>query len=173
MLARLLAVLLAAVWLAAPAIAEVNQVRFARQLGLGYLQFYIMEDKKLVEKHARQLGLGAVTTQWLALGTPTALNDALASSLFPVLSYFLKPATSTLIEYMDGGMLVTVKYPESLVVAWRSRPEVFLTVTLAFGTTAPLGSLTKPEIEPKSDCAKPLANASRQRASSFARKEPT
>src|SRR3981189_3045260 len=57
MLARLLAVLLAAVWLAAPAIAEVNQVRFARQLGLGYLQFYIMEDRKLVEKHARELGL--------------------------------------------------------------------------------------------------------------------
>jgi len=95
MLARLLAVLLAAVWLAAPAIAEVNQVRFARQLGLGYLQFYIMEDKKLVEKHARQLGLGAVTTQWLALGTPTALNDALLTGNVDIIGVGL-PAFLTL-----------------------------------------------------------------------------
>jgi sulfonate transport system substrate-binding protein len=68
---------LACVALARPAGAEVNQVRFARQLGLGYLQFYIMEDKKLVEKQAQQLGLGGVTTLWQPLGTPTALNDAL------------------------------------------------------------------------------------------------
>jgi len=95
MLARLVAVLLAAVWLAAPAIAEVNQVRFARQLGLGYLQFYIMEDKKLVEKHARQLGLGAVTTQWLALGTPTALNDALLTGNVDIIGVGL-PAFLTL-----------------------------------------------------------------------------
>src|SRR5438270_501816 len=37
--------------------AEVGQVRLARQLGLGYLQFYIMQDQKLVEKHARGAGL--------------------------------------------------------------------------------------------------------------------
>src|ERR1035441_6879509 len=42
---------------------------------------------------------------------------------------------------------------ESLVVAWRSRPVSFFTLTFAFGTMAPLGSFTKPEIEPKSDCA--------------------
>ena len=29
--------------------AEANQVRFARQLGLGYLQFYVMQEKQLVE----------------------------------------------------------------------------------------------------------------------------
>jgi NitT/TauT family transport system substrate-binding protein len=74
---RLAAVALACVALTRPAAAEVNQVRFARQLGLGYLQFYIMEDQKLVEKQARRLGLGEVTTQWSPLGTPTALNDAL------------------------------------------------------------------------------------------------
>jgi NitT/TauT family transport system substrate-binding protein len=77
LLLRVAAVALACVALARPAAAEVDQVRFARQLGLGYLQFYIMEDKKLVEKQARELGLGNVTTQWLPLGTPTALNDAL------------------------------------------------------------------------------------------------
>ena len=32
-------------------------------------------------------------------------------------------------------------------------PLLFRTVTLAFGTVAPDGSLTKPEIVPRSDCA--------------------
>ena len=71
-----LTVLLAGLALVGPAAAEVNEVRFARQLGLGYLQFYVMEEQKLVEKHAQALGL-AVTTRWLPLGTPTAINDAL------------------------------------------------------------------------------------------------
>ena len=30
---------------AAPRSAEANQVRFARQLGLGYLQFYVMQEQ--------------------------------------------------------------------------------------------------------------------------------
>src|SRR5258705_11927500 len=36
-----------------------------------------MEDPNLVEKRPRELGLGTLTTQWLPLGTPTALNDPL------------------------------------------------------------------------------------------------
>jgi len=57
--------------------AEANPIRFARQLGLGYLQFYVMQDLKLVEKEAQRLGLGAITTEWSGLGTPTSLTDAL------------------------------------------------------------------------------------------------
>jgi NitT/TauT family transport system substrate-binding protein len=104
-LARLLAVLLASAWLAAPAVAEVNQVRFARQLGLGYLQFYIMEDRKLVEKHARELGLGHVTTQWLPLGTPTALNDALLTGNADFIGVGL-PAFLTVWDKTRGNMNV-------------------------------------------------------------------
>jgi NitT/TauT family transport system substrate-binding protein len=59
--------------------AEVREVRFVRQLGLGYLQFYIMEDRKLVEKHARAMGLGEVTTSYRPLGNPTAMMDAILS----------------------------------------------------------------------------------------------
>ncbi|MEA3023094.1 MAG: sulfonate transport system substrate-binding protein [Alphaproteobacteria bacterium] len=105
MLARLLAVLLAAVWLAAPAVAEVNQVRFARQLGLGYLQFYIMEDRKLVEKHARELGLGNVTTQWLPLGTPTAISDTLLTGNADFIGVGLPPFL-TLWDKTRGAMNV-------------------------------------------------------------------
>jgi NitT/TauT family transport system substrate-binding protein len=41
--------------------AEANQVRFARQLGLGYLQFYVMQDKQMVERAAERAGIGKVT----------------------------------------------------------------------------------------------------------------
>ena len=41
------------VWCGA-ANAEANQVRFARQLGLGYLQFYVMQDKQMLEKQAER-----------------------------------------------------------------------------------------------------------------------
>jgi NitT/TauT family transport system substrate-binding protein len=62
----------------APASAEASQVRFARQLGLGYLQVYLMEDLHLVEKHAKAAGL-EVTTVYTALGNPAAVNEAIIS----------------------------------------------------------------------------------------------
>lgn len=59
--------------------AEVQTVRFARQLGLGYLQLYVAQDLKLVEKHAKEAGLGEVTATYTPLGSPSAVNDALLS----------------------------------------------------------------------------------------------
>jgi NitT/TauT family transport system substrate-binding protein len=80
MLKRLLIAASALLALSGSAAAEVSHIRFARQLGLGYLQFYVMQDRQLVEKHARAAGLGNVTTEWAGLGTPTALTDALPTS---------------------------------------------------------------------------------------------
>src|SRR3954470_15517897 len=65
--------------IAGAAAAEVQTVRFARQLGLGYLQLYIAQDLKLVEKHAKEAGLGDVTASYALLGNPSAINDALLS----------------------------------------------------------------------------------------------
>ncbi|EWY39164.1 sulfonate ABC transporter substrate-binding protein [Skermanella stibiiresistens SB22] len=65
--------------LGAQAQAEVSSVRFARQLGLGYLQLYVAQDLKLVEKHAKDAGLGDLTATYTPLGSPSAVNDALLS----------------------------------------------------------------------------------------------
>src|SRR4051812_20793170 len=65
--------------IAGSAMAEVQTVRFARQLGLGYLQLYVAQDLKLVEKHAKEAGLGDVTAAYTPLGSPSAVNDALLS----------------------------------------------------------------------------------------------
>lgn len=85
--------------------AEVNEVRFARQLGLGYLQFYIMQDQQLVEKQARRMGLGAITTQWFPLGTPTAISDALLTGNVDVMGVGL-PGFLTLFDKTRGNMNV-------------------------------------------------------------------
>jgi len=97
-----LTALLAGLALTRPATAEVSEVRFARQLGLGYLQFHVMEEQKLVEKHAQRLGL-AVTTRWFPLGTPTALNDALLTGNADIIGVGL-PAFLTLWDKTRGNM---------------------------------------------------------------------
>jgi NitT/TauT family transport system substrate-binding protein len=74
-----------------PARADVKEVRFVRQLGLGYLQFYVMEDRKLVEKQANAMGLGEVTTTYRPLGNPTAMVDAILSGTADVAGIGLPP----------------------------------------------------------------------------------
>src|SRR5580692_11496043 len=70
---------LAALMAAAPAPAEVQELRVTRQLGLGYLQLYVTEDQKLIEKHAKAAGLGDVKVTYLPLGSPSTINDAILS----------------------------------------------------------------------------------------------
>jgi len=62
-----------------PARAEVRELRISRQLGLGYLQLYVTEDQKLIEKHAKEAGLGDVKVTYLPLGSPATINDAILS----------------------------------------------------------------------------------------------
>lgn len=59
--------------------AEVSEVRFARNLGLGYLPLYVMEARKLVEKQAATAGLGEVKASYRAAGGPGPVNDLLLS----------------------------------------------------------------------------------------------
>jgi len=83
--------------------AEANQVRFARQLGLGYLQFYVMQDKQMVERQAERAGLGKVTTVYSGMGTPTAISDALLSGNVDIVGIGL-PAFLTLWDKTRGNM---------------------------------------------------------------------
>ena len=69
------ALLLAAV----SAHAEANKLRVAKQYGLGYLQLMVMEDQKLIEKHAQAAGLADVTVDWGTFRSSDVMNDALIS----------------------------------------------------------------------------------------------
>jgi len=64
---------------AGAALAEVSEIRAAEQYGTSYLALMIMQDAKLIEKHAKAAGLGDVKVTWAKLGGPGAMNDALLS----------------------------------------------------------------------------------------------
>jgi len=57
--------------------AEASEVRMARGLSLGFLPSMIMEDQKLIEKHAQAAGLGKVDVVWQKFSGGVAMNDAL------------------------------------------------------------------------------------------------
>jgi NitT/TauT family transport system substrate-binding protein len=99
---RVLAV--AALVLSGPAAqAEATQVRFARQLGLGYLQFYVMQEKQLVEREAERAGLGKIAVTYSGMGTPTAITDALLSGNVDVVGVGL-PSFLTMWDKTRGNM---------------------------------------------------------------------
>ena len=47
--------------------------------GVGFLPLLVMEQNKLIEKHAARRGVSAIEVKWVNLGGPSALNDALLS----------------------------------------------------------------------------------------------
>lgn len=69
--------------LAAPALArsaladEASSITLISQHGLPYLPMMVMEEQKLVEKHAGELGLPALKTDYRTLGGTQSLMDAL------------------------------------------------------------------------------------------------
>jgi len=80
MFCRLVAVAVLAAALIVPrtARAEANIVRVAKQFGIGYMQYMVMQELKLVEKHAKAAGLD-VTTEWATFRSSDVMNDALIS----------------------------------------------------------------------------------------------
>ena len=69
-----------------PVRAEANELRVAKQFGLGYLQFVMMDDMKLVEKHAKAAGLGDVKVSWNTFRSSDVMNDALISGTVDTIS---------------------------------------------------------------------------------------
>jgi NitT/TauT family transport system substrate-binding protein len=70
--------------LAAPAAAEVSELKIGKQYGLPYIQFIIMEDQKLIEKQAKAHGLGDIKVEWTTLGGPAQINDGIISGAIDI-----------------------------------------------------------------------------------------
>lgn len=58
---------------------EVAEIKLARQFGIAFLPFIVMEQNRLVEKHAREAGLGDVKVSWGIFSGSAGMNDALLS----------------------------------------------------------------------------------------------
>jgi NitT/TauT family transport system substrate-binding protein len=59
--------------------AQMPEIRLARQFSMGYLQLNVIEHEKLIEKHAKALGIPEVNVSWFTFNGPTAVNEALIS----------------------------------------------------------------------------------------------
>ncbi len=64
----------------APAAADSSEIRIAKQFSMGYVQFDVLENQHLIEKHAAALGLPNVKVTWAVFNGPAAVNDALLSN---------------------------------------------------------------------------------------------
>ena len=59
--------------------AELAEIKVAQQYGIGYLPLMVMEDRKLIEKHAKAAGLD-VKVGWAKFAGGNVMNDALLSN---------------------------------------------------------------------------------------------
>ncbi len=59
--------------------AEPKELKIAEQYGISYLPLMIMEDQKLVEKHAKAAGLADLKVTWAKFAGGNVMNDALLS----------------------------------------------------------------------------------------------
>jgi NitT/TauT family transport system substrate-binding protein len=60
-----------------PAHAEVREITIAKEFGIGYLPYLIMEHEGLVEKHAKAHGLGDVKVNWKTFGGSGFMQSAM------------------------------------------------------------------------------------------------
>ena len=70
----------------APARAEVSEVRISHGYGVLYLPLMIMASEKLVEKHAKAVGLPEVRADYKVLDGGNVINDAMLSGALDIAS---------------------------------------------------------------------------------------
>src|SRR5213083_968612 len=58
--------------------AEMSEINVAQQYGISYLPLMVMEEKKLIEKHAKAAGVD-VKVGWAKFAGGNVMNDALLS----------------------------------------------------------------------------------------------
>ena len=85
--------------------AEIGEVTIAKQYGVSYLPFMVMERDKLLEKFARNAGLGEVKVNWRTFAGGGVMNDALISGSLQFASAGVPPF-ATLWEKTKGNLNV-------------------------------------------------------------------
>ncbi len=63
-----------------PARAELTEIKIAQQYGISYLPLMLMEEQKLVEKHAKANGIPDLKVGWARFAGGNVMNDALLSN---------------------------------------------------------------------------------------------
>ncbi|GAA0745513.1 ABC transporter substrate-binding protein [Ideonella azotifigens] len=89
---RIPSLIAAVAMLASPLAARAEgTIRIAQQFGIAYLLLDVVQDQKLIEKHAKAQGLGEVEVEWNQISGATAMNEALLSGSLDVVSAGVPP----------------------------------------------------------------------------------
>jgi NitT/TauT family transport system substrate-binding protein len=67
-------------------------LRISKQYGINYLPLIVLEGHKLIEKNAKEAGLGDIKVEWLTFGGGSTANDALLSGNVDLVSGGVAPA---------------------------------------------------------------------------------
>ena len=73
--------------------AETSEIHVSRQYGISYLPLMIMEDQKLIAKHAKAMGVD-VKVDWSTFASGAVMNDALLSGNLQFASGGVAPFTT-------------------------------------------------------------------------------
>jgi NitT/TauT family transport system substrate-binding protein len=68
-----------------------TEIKVARQYGVSYLPLMLMQDQKLLEKHAAQLGIPNLKVSWVEFAGGNVMNDALLSDSLQIASGGVAP----------------------------------------------------------------------------------
>jgi NitT/TauT family transport system substrate-binding protein len=71
---------------------EQKELRISKQYGINYLPLIVLEGRRLIEKNAKDAGLGDVKVEWLTFGGGATANDALLSGNVDLISGGIAPA---------------------------------------------------------------------------------
>ncbi len=74
--------------------AETGEVRLAQQYGISYLPLMLIEQNRLLEKHAAARGLGEIKVTWSKFAGGNVMNDALLSGSLDFAAAGVAPATT-------------------------------------------------------------------------------
>lgn len=96
--------------------AETKKVRIALQFGIGYLQMIVMREQKLMEKQAKEAGLGDIEVEWNRISGTTTVQDALIANQ---------------LDIVGGGLT-------GLIIMWEKTRNNFGVKGLASLPTAPM-----------------------------------
>jgi NitT/TauT family transport system substrate-binding protein len=89
--------------------AEVAEITIAKEYGIGYLPYMIMENKSLIEKHAKALGVDNLKVTWQTFGGSGLMQGAMIAGRLDFASSGV-PWFLTMWDKLNG----TVKSPGAL-----------------------------------------------------------
>jgi NitT/TauT family transport system substrate-binding protein len=103
---------------------EQTQLRISKQYGVNYLPLIVLEGRKLIEKNAKEAGLGDITVEWVTFGGGATANDALLSGSVDLISGGIAPFVR-LWDKTNGNVKSLGTLDQSPLILNTSNPAVY------------------------------------------------